>query len=178
MPKPVHVYLVRPEKMKNYTGALTELKKDRLKIALEELDKYGREQVKLLQTLAPQKKGLFASGFTYSVKKSGPKIGELRVNWYPKERPRKLLDWIVFGTGIYGPMQKRIVPKKKPFLAWQNSSTGKWMRAKSVRGMRPRNFVSSAWQQLSNKRSDLYEKIGKLIAQRIFDQSSRGGAAR
>ena len=178
MPKPVEVFLVRPEKLKRYTGALTEAKKENLQIALNELDKYGRAQVKMLQELAPEKKGLFAQGFTYSVKKSGPKLGELRVNWYPKDRPKGLLDWIVFGTGIYGPRRSPIVPKRKKFLAWQNPNTGQWNRRKSVRGMKPRNFVAEAWLKMSDARSDLYENIGKLIAERILDRSNRGGTAR
>lgn len=199
MPKPVEVFLVRPEKLKRYTGALSKAKQENLQIALDELDKYGRAQVKMLQELAPEKKGLFAQGFTYSLKKSGPKVGELRVNWYPKDRPKNLLDWIVFGTGIYGPRRHRIVPKaiwanekrvkagKKPkaipankpkMLAWQDPNTGKWIRAKSVRGMKPRNFVAEAWLKLSDARANIYENVGKLIAQRIFDRSNRGGVAR
>lgn len=198
MPKPVEVFLVRPEKLKNYKGALSKAKKENLEIALHELDKYGRAQVKMLQDLAPDNKGLFAQGFTYSLKKSGPKVGELRVNWYAKERPKGLLDWIVFGTGIYGPRRHRIFPKavfanekrvaagkkakpipanKPKMLAWQNGA-GKWIRAKSVSGMRPRNFVAEAWLKMSDARSDLYERIGKLIAERILDRSNRGGTAR
>jgi hypothetical protein len=198
MPKPVEVFLVRPEKLKRYTGALTQAKKENLEIALNELDKYGRAQVKMLQEMAPEKKGLFSQGFTYSIKKSGPKVGELRVNWYPKDRPKGLLDWIVFGTGIYGPRRHRIVPKavyaneklakagkktkpipgnKPKMLAWQGEG-GEWIRAKSVRGMKPRNFVAQAWLAMSDARSDLYENIGKMIAERIFDRSNRGGTAR
>ena len=198
MPKPVEVFLVRPEKLKRYKGALTQAKKENLEIALNELDKYGRAQVKMLQDLAPEKKGLFAQGFTYSLKKSGPNVGELRVNWYAKDRPKGLLDWIVFGTGVWGPRGRRIVPKavyanekrvadgkkakpipagKPKMLAWQDGS-GKWIRAKSVKGMKPRNFVAQAWLQMSSARGDLYERIGKLIAERIFDKSNRGGAAR
>jgi hypothetical protein len=81
MPRPIEVFMVRPQKLKRYRGALTDAKKENLQIALHELDKYGRMQVKKLQELAPEKKGLFLSGFTYSLKKSGPNLGELRVNW-------------------------------------------------------------------------------------------------
>ena len=173
MPKPVEVFLLRPEKLKNYRGALTEAKKQNLEIALHELDKYGREQVKKLQEMAPVQKGSLADGFTYSLKKSGPQLGELRINWYAKDRPKNLLDWIVFGTGIYGPRHSYIVPKKAPFLQWQDFKTGQWFRKKRVRGMKPNNFVYRAWAELSDARGDLYENVGKLIAERIFDKSNR-----
>ena len=173
MPKPVEVFLLRPEKLANYRGALTEAKKQNLEIALHELDKYGREQVAKLQELAPERKGLFAQGFTYSLKKSGPQLGELRINWYAKERPKNLLDWITFGTGIYGPRNSYIVPKKKKFLAWQNPDTGQWYRKKRVRGMKPNNFVYQAWAAMSDARIALFENVGKLIAQRILDKSNR-----
>lgn len=193
MPKPVEVFLVRPEKLKRYAGELTEAKKRNLEIALNELDKYGRKQVKTLQDMAPENKGLFAQGFTYSLKKSGPNIGELRINWYPKDRPKNLLDWIVFGTGIWGPYGRRIVPKavyanekrvltgkkakaipdgKPKMLAWQGKD-GKWIRAKSVRGMRRNNFVYRAWAELSGDRGDLFMNVGKLIAERIFQNTNR-----
>ena len=173
MPKPIEVFMVRPEKLKRYRGALTDAKKESLQIALHELDKYGRMQVKKLQELAPEKKGLFLSGFTYSLKKSGPNLGELRINWYPKDRPKKLLDWIVFGTGIYGPYSQPIRPRKKKFLAWQNPNTGQWNRRRFVLGMKPRDFVTAAWRELKTARDALTENVGKLIAQKIFDKSAR-----
>lgn len=173
MPKPIEVFMVRPEKLKRYRGALTDAKKENLQIALHELDKYGRAQVKKLQELAPVQKGEFKGGFTYSLKKSGAKLGELRVNWYPKDRPKRLLDWIVFGTGIWGPYEQPIRPKKKKFLAWQNPDTGQWNRRRYVLGMKPRDFVTAAWKELQSARDKLTEDVGKLIAQKILDKSSR-----
>lgn len=195
MPSPIQVMLVRPEKFKRYTGALTEAKKQALNYALEELDKYGRAQVKQIQEEAPDRKGLFAGGFTYSIKKSGPQVGELRINWYPKERPKNLLEWLTFGTGIYGPRRHRIVPKavwanekrvkagkkpkpipaKKPkMLAWQGED-GKWIRAKSVAGMKPNNFLWRAWYdpEIARMRGQLGQNVGKLIRELIIQKSNR-----
>lgn len=187
------VFFVRPEKLKRYKGALTDAKKQSLKIAIGEMDDLGRKLVKDLQTEAPERKGLFAQGFTYKVVKSGPDIGSLYVNWYPKDRPKNLLEWITFGTGIHGPRHHRIYPKavfsnmqrvkagKKPkslkgkpkMLAWQDPNTGKWIRAKSVAGMRPNRFVFSVWLQAQKEIGDLYQRIGKLIAERILEKSNR-----
>lgn len=167
------VFFVRPEKLKRYKGALTEAKKQSLKIALGEMDDLGRHLVKELQTKAPERKGLFAQGFTYRVKKSGPDVGSLYVNWYPKDRPKNLLEWITFGTGIYGPRKTRIVPKKKKFLAWKNPNTGQWYRKKSVAGMKPDRFVFSVWLKAQDRIAEMYQNIGKLVAERILEKSNR-----
>jgi len=188
------IFFVRPEKLKRYKGALTEAKKQSLKIALGEMDDLGRHLVKELQTNAPTQKGEFASGFTYRVKKTGADVGSLYVNWYPKDRPKNLLEWITFGTGIHGPRKRRIVPRavwanekrvaagKKPkaipankpkFLQWQNPTTGQWYRKKSVAGMRPNRFVFSVWLQAQDRIAAIYQNIGKLVADRILEKSNR-----
>lgn len=169
------IFYVRPEKLKRYRGALSEAKKQSLAIALGELDDYGREIVLDLQAAAPERKGLFAQGFTYRLVKSGPDLGSLYVNWYPKDRPKNLLDWITFGTGIYGPRKTPVVPKKKKFLAWQDPNTGKWNRRKSVRGMKPNRFIFKTWlsQDNRNRLAALYQNVGKLIAERVLEKTTR-----
>lgn len=193
MPNPVEVYFVRPEKLKRYKGALSDAQKQSLQIALGEMDDLGRKLVKDLQDAAPERKGLFAQGFTYRVVKTGPDIGSLYVNWYPKDRPKNLLEWITFGTGIHGPRHHRIYPKgvfknmqlakagkkqkslkgKPKMLAWQDPNTGKWIRAKSVAGMKPNRFIMHVWLQAQDKIADIYQSVGKLIAQRIIEKSNR-----
>ena len=187
--------LVRPEKFKRYTGALTEAKKQALAYALEELDKYGRAQVKQIQEEAPENKGLFAQGFTYSVKKSGPQLGTLSINWYPKDRPKNLLEWLTFGTGIHGPRRRRVIPKKvyqnevrvkagkKPrkltrremALSWQDPNTGKWISRASVSGIKPNNFLWRAWYEpeIARMRGQLGQNVGKLIRELIIQKSNR-----
>ena len=195
MPSPIQVMLVRPEKFRRYTGALTEAKKQALAYALEELDKYGRAQVAKIQEESPERKGLFAQGFTYSVKKSGPQLGTLSINWYPKDRPKNLLEWLTFGTGIHGPRRHRIVPKavwanekrvmkgkkpkaipaKKRVLAWQDPNTGKWIRASSVAGIKPNDFLRRAWYdpEIARMRGQLGQNVGKLIRELIIQKSNR-----
>jgi hypothetical protein len=195
MPSPIQVMLVRPQKFKRYTGALTEAKKQALNYALEELDKYGRAQVKQIQEEAPEKKGLFAQGFTYSVKKSGPHLGELRINWYPKDRPKNLLEWLTFGTGIHGPRRRPVIPKKvyqnevrvkagkkarkltrrEMALSWQDPNTGKWISRASVSGIKPNNFLWRAWYdvEIARMRGQLGQNVGKLIRELIIQKSNR-----
>ena len=47
------------------------------------------------------------------------------------------------GTGIYGPLKKRIYPKEKKALRWYDRKKGKWAFAKSVKGIKPRHFVAA-----------------------------------
>ena len=189
------IFYVRPEKLKAYRGALSEAKKQSLAIALGELDDYGRQVVKDLQTAAPSKKGLFAQGFTYKLVKSGPDLGSLYVNWYPKDRPKNLLDWITFGTGLEGPRHHRIVPKavwanekrvkkgkkpkaipeKKKWLSWQDPDTGEWIHRRSTRGMKRNPFVFKVWlsKENQNRLAALYQNVGKLIAERVLEKTTR-----
>ena len=51
--------------------------------------------------------------------------------------------YVELGTGIHGPRKMPIVPKKAKFLAWQDKS-GKWIRARSVQGMKPRPYLAPA----------------------------------
>ena len=47
------------------------------------------------------------------------------------------------GTGIYGPKGTPITPRSAKFLRWKSKS-GKWMYARSVKGMRPNPFLADA----------------------------------
>lgn len=42
------------------------------------------------------------------------------------------------GTGLYGPKQSWIVPKRAPLLRWKNPDTGRWCSARRVRGVKPK----------------------------------------
>lgn len=51
--------------------------------------------------------------------------------------------WIHDGTGIYGPRRTRIVPRTKRALSFRVAGGGR-VTVRSVRGIRPNNFLSAA----------------------------------
>ncbi len=52
--------------------------------------------------------------------------------------------YVEFGTGIYGPQKRPIVPRTKKALAWK-SEGGEMIIRRSVRGMRPRPYLKPAF---------------------------------
>jgi hypothetical protein len=51
------------------------------------------------------------------------------------------------GTGIYGPRRQRIVPKRGKYLVFRGRD-GRLVFAKSVRGMRPNQYLTRAMNQV------------------------------
>jgi hypothetical protein len=52
--------------------------------------------------------------------------------------------WVHDGTGIYGPRHTPIVPRKAKYLRFYWKKEGRWVFAKSVRGMKPNTYLKSA----------------------------------
>lgn len=137
-----------------------------------EFDGYGRLLMQTFQQKAPRKTGTFASGFNYKVYGRGSANMELRVGWSPKGgQPKELMDWILFGTGIYGPRRRPIVPKRAKFLRFNVG--GRVVFARSVRGMKKRNFAGDAWKQTAGARQSMISRIGKILSTAFT--GSRGG---
>lgn len=137
-----------------------------------EFDGYGRLLMQTMQKNAPRKTGTFASGMNYKVFGRGGANMELRVGWAPKGgQPKQLADWILFGTGIYGPRHRPIVPTKHKFLRF--SVGGRVVFAKSVRGMKKRNFVGQSWSDTAGARQAMIGRIGKILATAVT--GARGG---
>ncbi len=68
------------------------------------------------------------------------------------------------GTGIFGPFKRPIVPKTKPFLAWQKD--GIWHFAKSVRGMKARPFLQQAVTEKEEEVNKIFnEALVKTLKQ-------------
>jgi len=72
--------------------------------------------------------------------------------------------WVHEGTGIYGPRKTPIVPKNFRYLKWpvknqsgqgrrryKGGKTENFAYAKSVRGMKPRPFLTRALQQVTGQ---------------------------
>lgn len=173
MPKnQIEIFLVKPESLDGIKRSAYQTKKEALRDALFEIDMYGDTLTNRIKNLAPRDEGNFEQGFGYNVRKTGPNAGELRVTWHPKNRPENLLDWITFGTGIYGPFKKPIKPVKAPFLQWQ-SKDGRWHRALKVRGMKKNNFLKTAWAETKPYRERLEKMVGKMLYDKFFTKSSR-----
>lgn len=168
----VEIFLVRPKSIDDIKRGAYQTKREALRDALFEIDYYGEILTDRIVNSAPRDEGEFQKGFSYKVRKTGPTAGELRITWTPRNRPEKLLDWIVFGTGIYGPLRKPIVPVRAPFLQWRGKD-GKYHRAKSVRGMRRRNFLRTAWAETKIYRDRLTRVVGKMLFEKMFNKSPR-----
>jgi hypothetical protein len=172
MPNVITIQTKNLDKMK---GRITKAQKRVIKDTEKVLEAYGQVGVQALQQASPRKTGTFASGFGYQIGGRGTKDMELRITWSSRGKtPPKLLDWIVFGTGVYGPRKSPIVPKRAKRLSWVSDS-GRRIFAKQVRGMKPRNFIKDAWQSTSNYRRSMAQKIGALIVGAI--RGERGGGS-
>jgi hypothetical protein len=55
------------------------------------------------------------------------------------------------GTGIYGPRRRPIVPRRARVLSWWDRRSGGRRFARSVRGMRPRRFLTRGTQLVTGK---------------------------
>lgn len=67
--------------------------------------------------------------------------GDLRVRVGSRVR---YAYWVHEGTGIYGPRKARIYPKRAAYLRWKNKATGKYVYARSTKGMKPNRFLVNA----------------------------------
>lgn len=54
------------------------------------------------------------------------------------------VTWVTRGTGIYGPHRQRIVPRMKKALRFYYKPAGRVLVVRSVKGMRPNNFLVDA----------------------------------
>lgn len=52
--------------------------------------------------------------------------------------------WVHDGTGVYGPLRRRITPKRSKVLRFRPGGRGRYVYAKSVAGMRPNAFLRNA----------------------------------
>jgi HK97 gp10 family phage protein len=71
-----------------------------------------------------------------------------------------------FGTGIYGPKGSPIYPKTKPFLAWKGKD-GQWRRARSVKGVQPRLFLTGALGYLKRNINQVKMIASKAIVSKL-----------
>lgn len=62
-----------------------------------------------------------------------------------------------YGTGLYGPFRRWIVPKRAKFLVFRSRS-GKLVFAKRVRGSKPKRFMQKGLLKLKRK-MDVFNKM-------------------
>jgi len=71
------------------------------------------------------------------------------------------LPLIMRGTGIYGPYHTPIVPTTKKALAWRSKLGGALIVRRSVKGMKPNNFVPEAVEKgVERSMADLAAVLG------------------
>lgn len=69
-----------------------------------------------------------------------------------------------FGTGIYGPKGTPITPKTKPYLAFFSKKTGRWVRAKSVKGVQAKRFMQKSFDKVkATCGSTIAEAVSQIV---------------
>ena len=151
------------EKLTKRMSRLTKAQKQYINDVEAELDGYGRLLQQTMQQKAYKKTGTFGSGIAYQIRRRGDANMMLEVRWSPKGgQPKQLSDWMRFGTGIYGPRGKPITPKRAKFLRF--TTGGRVVFAKSVRGMKPNDYVEKAWGATAGARQAMITRIGNVLA--------------
>lgn len=125
-----------------------------------ELDEYGALLVLSIDGKIPKREGSTAQSLKYQIFGRGTRSMELRLSIGASNRPKDLVTWLRFGTGIYGPHATPIVPKRKQFLKFQIG--GKTIFTRSVRGMRGRDFIRESWDDTEAQRKAMVGRIGRL----------------
>lgn len=160
---------VNPARIAEYRGRLTKAQQRAIDIAESNLDIYGSTLTTAIQQEAPQKTGRLQSSIRYQIWGRGTKNMQLRVSIGHPEEPKDLPTWLLYGTGIYGPRATPIVPKRAPFLQFYSEKLGHVIRKKSVRGMKPNNFLQRALDRTLPQKRSLAGRIGRLVVELIKD---------
>jgi hypothetical protein len=172
---PVELIVMKPEQIEALQNNLKATSKHALKDTLDELDNYGQIFVQSAQRSINRDEGYTAGGLDYVIDAKGERAGELRIVWNkPANRPKDLIEWLLYGTGIYGPRKKPIVPKRPGGLLKFKTKDGKWHAKKSVKGMQPNNFLKEAWDNTQGVRRTLAQRVGKMIIRSIKDGRGKG----
>lgn len=81
--------------------------------------------------------------------------------------------WVHDGTGLYGPMRRKIVPKKKKALHWPGAAHP----VKSIKGMKARPFLAQAAEELTRRPLPplIRNTVGEEIAREIEQQLRKTG---
>lgn len=69
--------------------------------------------------------------------------------------------WVHDGTGLYGPLKRKIVPRTKKALHWKGAAHP----VKSVKGMKPRPFLAQAAEEMA--RRPLPPLIRKTVGEEV-----------
>lgn len=170
----VELIFVKPEQLYTLEDNIKTTQKDALKLIKPELEEYGQIFVQSAQRSIRRDTGETAGGLDYNVNNKG----ELRIVWHkPANRPKDLIQWLLYGTGIYGPRRTPIVPKRRGGVLKFRTKDGQWHSKKSVRGMLGDNFLKEAWDNTQGVRRTLAQRVGALIVRSITDKRGGGGSA-
>jgi len=132
-----------------------------------ELDEYGSLLVLAIDKYTPKREGSTAQSLKYIIKNRGTKDMELQIIMGASNRPKQLVEWLRFGTGIYGPRGTPIVPKKHKFLKFDIG--GETIFARSVKGMKGFDFIQAGWDETEAQRRSMIGRIGRLALTMLGD---------
>ena len=75
----------------------------------------------------------------------------------------KFVEW---GTGLFGPLSRRIVPRTKKALAWTGKG-GTTMVRRSVAGMKPRPYMAPGLERAQGRINDIWKEVGRRLTKEI-----------
>lgn len=77
------------------------------------------------------------------------------------------------GTGIYGPLQRKITPRRKKALYWKDAAHP----VKSVRGQKPQPFLAEAVEEFARvgPATAIIDRFGRDVADAIALELQRQG---
>ena len=103
------------------------------------------EGMKLIKEKAPWDMGTLATDVSLEVFETSSSLeGSLILN-----APHA--EWVVHGTGIYGPQQQPIVPTQRKFMTFYATRLGKVIRRRSVKGQKPNPFLTNVMSVLKQR---------------------------
>ena len=116
----------------------------------ENRDARGTPLKTILENLEVEKRGTRTGVNAILTKGRGALKVTLEIRAGGKSEAQKIL-WVNNGTGIYGPENSPIVPKKKGGLLKWKDGNGVWHFAKEVRGQKPQKFLEEAAKELLSR---------------------------
>lgn len=115
--------------------------------------------------------------YQYNLKQSGYKWEhfDMAFHWEPdvvafdnsywldtgNEHLNKILTWLEYGTGLFGPKGKMIVPKTKKFMKFKINT--RWIFARRIKGIKPMFAFTKAIESVRNERIGLQRQIRHFL---------------
>lgn len=151
---------ITADRLMELPARLSKASKELIQVTEDSLDEYGALLVLAIDQQVPKRGGSTGQSLKYIIKGRGTRGMELQIQMGASDRPKGLVEWLRFGTGIYGPRRTPIVPKRAKFLVFEIG--GRTIYARSVKGMKGYDFIKGGWDMTASQRRSMIARIGRL----------------